>query len=370
MPKIAVALSGGVDSGVAAFLLKKQGYNLIGLHLHFWAESKNIDNKCCSIESLEAARSTCAMLDIPFYVLDYQEQFKKNVVDYFLEEYKNGRTPNPCVVCNKMIKFGKLLEDIKKFGCDLLATGHYVRIRDKKLYKAKDPIKDQTYFLYTLTQNQLEHTLFPIGDLTKSEVRKIAQKNNLPVKKRPESFEICFIAGSDYRDFLRRQIPEAIKKGEVIDVDGKVIGEHDGLPLYTIGQRKGFRIFNQLPNALPLYVIGMDVENNRLIVGRDQASGKKEFFVSDYNFIDGQDLEKLNRQPLICQVKIRHQGNYLDCQVEFKSKGKLKVLLKEAIRGITSGQSAVFYQGDRVVGGGVIGSRKQKNKETRKTQSK
>ena len=268
-------MSGGVDSGVAAVLLVNQGYKVTGFHLHLWRESLSVrkltsygltsfENKCCDIKSLEAARKTARRLGIPFYVIDFAEIFKKKVVDYFLEEYAAGRTPNPCVMCNKYIKFGEFLKYIRGLGFDYLATGHYAciyeeiqnpksKIQNKfqiqnpkfktyHLLEAKDKTKDQSYFLYSLSQQQLAHILFPVGEYTKIQVRKMAKKWNLAVAERPESQEICFFPENDYRPFLQRQIPEKIVPGEVIDASGRVIGRHFGLPLYTIGQRHGFEV--------------------------------------------------------------------------------------------------------------------------------
>ena len=388
--KVAVAMSGGVDSGVAAALLVEQGCDVIGLHLRFWTEGvkglgvkdgflEKIQNRCCNLESMEAARKTAAKLGIPFYVKDYAEDFKKIVVDYFLAEYAAGRTPNPCVVCNQFIKFGKLLEYTRALGCDYLATGHYARIvaarpwraqeavgdggQTKglrlqpsppvyKLLKGIDEIKDQSYFLWTLTQDKLAHILFPVGDRKKSEVRKIARAKNLPVYTRPESFEVCFVLDNDYRDFLRRHIPETIRPGEVVNTKGEVIGRHFGLPLYTIGQRKGF----VAKSSVPLYVVGMDVEKNQLIVGRGRESERKEFMVSSVNWIIQLPVASSQRSVLRCEVRIRHQGQLLNAKCKMQNAKTARVVLEEPVRGITPGQSAVFYRGEEVLGGGIIES--------------
>ncbi len=366
--KIAVAMSGGVDSGVAAALLVEEGYEVLGVYLDLGIKGlkgvKDING--------EAARETAAKLGIPFYVKDYSKDFKKIVVDYFLAEYAAGRTPNPCVVCNQFIKFGKLLEDAKALGCDFLATGHYARVareiknqkskikngetsRVYRLLKGVDETKDQSYFLWTLTQDKLARILFPIGDLTKPKVRKLARVKSLPVSDRSESFEVCFIKDKDYRDFLKRHIPRTIKPGEVVNAKGEIIGKHFGLPLYTIGQRKGFKINpkSQIPNpnyGIPLYVVGKNLEKNQLIVGRGAESERQRFAVSGINWVSG----RVPEGEVVCQVRVRYQGELLSAKLKMKSEKLADVELDEPTRGITPGQSAVFYAGDTVLGGGII----------------
>ncbi len=413
-------MSGGVDSSVAAALLIQQGYEVVGFHMHFWSEenyagTERITNKCCSIEALETARKIAHQLGIPFYVVDYSKQFKKSVVDYFLEEYRNLRTPNPCVACNKFIKFGHFLDQAQKLGCDFVATGHYARIAGIKtdlleserprsrrpvtasissaqsvsdefksriqlsfprkresikysgspirsgmtieqyhLLASVDQNKDQSYFLWTLTQEQLAHILFPIGGFLKTNVRKMACDFGLSVFNKPESFEICFINDVDYRSFLQRHIPEVVRPGEVVNVVGKIIGKHEGLPLYTIGQRRGFLVETKTPANAPLYVVGFNQEKNQLIVGRGKESEKTRFEVVAVNWIGGY----VPKVPLECSVRIRHQGELLKAKVSAKggsaSGRKFIVELDEPQRGVTPGQSAVFYLGDEVLGGGVI----------------
>jgi tRNA-specific 2-thiouridylase len=370
--KVAVAMSGGVDSGVAAALLVEQDYEVIGLHLNFWKEEgikgvkggegflRKIENRCCDLAGLEAARKTAAQLGIPFYVKDHADDFKKIVVDYFLAEYAAGRTPNPCVVCNQFIKFGKLLEYARALGCDYLATGHYARISNPTglddggptrrvfhLLKGVDESKDQSYFLWTLTQDRLAHILFPVGGLTKPEVRKIARVKNLPVSERPESFEVCFVQDRDYRDFLKRHIPAAIEPGEVVNTKSEVIGEHFGLPLYTIGQRSGFVV----RSSVPLYVVEKDLEKNRLVVGRGKESERKEFGVGSANWIAG---ERGIKGLKGVKVRVRHQGPLLNAKCRMQNAETAEIVLEEPVRGITPGQSAVFYRGEEVLGGGII----------------
>lgn len=354
--KIACAISGGVDSAVAAGLLVKRGYEVVGFHMHLWAEDAKEGE-----ERVKKAKMVAKVLKIPFEVVDLRDEFKKKVVNYFLDEFAEGRTPNPCVRCNQYIKFGRLLEfALSKAKCDYLATGHYGRIIKKghfALLRAVDKQKDQSYFLYTLTQEQLANLLFPIGEYTKKEVLQMAKKWKLPILS--ESRAICFFKESDYRPFLRRQIREKIVPGEVGTLDGRVIGRHFGLPLYTIGQRRKFKIqsakFKVIP---PFYVIDKDVKKNRLIVGWGEECERRDFVVEDVNWISG----KAPRLPLGCQVKIRHQGELLKCKIEIKNSklNKLKVMLSEPQRGVAAGQSAVFYasassaQAEEVIGGGII----------------
>ena len=394
--KVAVAMSGGVDSGVAAALLVKQGYEVTGFHLQLWKEKtqnakckiRNFEDKCCDRKGLETVRKTAWKLGIPFYVLDFERIFKRRVVDYFLKEYAAGRTPYPCVMCNKYIKFGELLDYIRKLGFDYLATGHYARIceqiqnpirqladkiqnpklKNYHLLEAKDKSKDQSYFLYNLTQRQLACVLFPVGEYAKEQVREMAKKWGLAVAERPESQEICFLLESDYRPFLKRQIPEKIVPGEVVDVKDRVIGKHFGLPLYTIGQRHGFKINpkSKIQNPKlkiipPLYIIGKDIKKNRLIVGFGKETEKKEFWVKDVNWILP-EFAICNLQSEIF-VRIRHQGELLKAKLKVKSQ-KLKVILKDPYRGIAPGQAAVFYKkitnyelritDYEVLGGGII----------------
>ena len=364
--KIAVAMSGGVDSGVAVSLLVDRGYNVIGV---FMRHLDNID------ESMEAARKTAGKLEIPFYTVDYRQDFKEIVVDYFLSEYRAGKTPNPCVVCNKFIKFGKLLDYARGLGCDYLAMGHYARIEKTKPAEEKplgflfstlrvgesagrykllmgvDKSKDQSYFLWQLSQKQLGQILFPVGGLIKEEVKKIASEKNLPVAKRPESFEICFIPDS-LEKFLRRQIPEEIKPGPVVDTAGSVIGKHQGLPLYTYGQRRGFEL--EKYQGIPLYVVGIDKEKNALIVGRGAESEVREFEVEDVNWIVPDNGRQTTDDGLKCLVRIRHQGELLPGIVKLLNGWMAGVVLGEPTRAVTPGQSAVFYDGEELLGGGII----------------
>ncbi|MEA2020320.1 MAG: tRNA 2-thiouridine(34) synthase MnmA [Patescibacteria group bacterium] len=348
--KIVVAMSGGVDSGTAAYLLVEAGYEVVGV---FMQHLDNMD------EQRESAQATAKKLDIPLEVVDYRVEFRKVVVNYFISEYKLGRTPNPCVVCNKWIKFGKLLEHSKKRGCQYLATGHYARIKSSlegkqgsnrfNLLMARDKSKDQSYFLWQLDQNQFEQVLFPIGDRKKEGIVKIAREKHLPVAKRPESFEVCFVGGS-LRSFLERYIPSKIEPGPVKDTHGEIIGKHYGLPFYTYGQRRGYDLTKY--QGIPLYVIEKDYESNALIVGRGAESEVNEFKLEDVNWIIPPEGNKLN-----CMIRIRHQGQLIPGTIVIQSRFKPKVVLDYGERGVAPGQSAVFYNGEAVLGGGVISLR-------------
>jgi len=320
------------------------------------------ENRCCSTESLLDAREVASLLGIPFYVIDVAKEFKRTVVDYFLEEYGFAKTPNPCVVCNRQIKFGLLLEKARKLGADFLATGHYARIKSQTkgnrkkdvvyhLLRGKDLKKDQSYMLWMLGQNDLRQILFPLGEMRKEQVRHLALKWKLPVAEKPESQEVCFVGDKDYREFLKRYIPEKIKPGKIVNLEGQVVGKHQGLPLYTVGQRKG--IVTTLKSAggktHPFYVVGANADKNELIIGREKDLYKKEMVVEKVNWI-------LNspKFPFSCKVQIRYKHEAVPCKVEAVSPQCLKVLFAKPQRAVTPGQSAVFYRGNEVLGGGII----------------
>lgn len=368
--KIAVAMSGGVDSSVVAKILKDEGHDLVGLFLKLWHDdsatcSVRKENRCCNYEALEDARMVAAKLDIPFYVIDAKKEFKKEVVDYFLKEYQNLRTPNPCIICNETIKFDLLLKKALSIGCEKLATGHYTRISHGKLFKGIDETKDQSYMLYRLNQAQLSKIIFPLGEMRKKDVRELAIKWDLPVKEKPESQEICFFADKDYRAFLRRYLDQGFfQSGDIVDSNGKVIGKHDGLLNYTIGQRR--LIDQQISEGEkePLYVIGFNKEKNQLIVGRDEDVYKKEMIVSNLNWINDVKVGKIS-------VKIRYRHPDFPCKIvsprsrgsknssidsRLRGNDKLSVLFNKPQRAVTPGQSSVFYTGDEVLGGGIIES--------------
>ena len=351
-------MSGGVDSSVAAALLQSQGYDCVGLFMKFWAEGEaEKENKCCSLQAVTDARKVCGQLGMPFYVLNFKSEFKKIIVDDFIRQYQDGLTPNPCVRCNKFIKFDLLLKKAKALGCEYLATGHYIRLRREiqnskfqipkiknenlKLYQAKDKKKDQSYFLYNLKQSQLEHLLFPLGNYTKPQVRILARKLKLPVAEKSESQEICFVAEKTHYPFLQRHLK--LVPGEIVDRDGRVIGAHAGLPLYTLGQRKGIKV----GGIGPFYVVALDYKKNRLSVSNrknDKKLFKTVFRLKTVNWISGQAPKggKLG-------VKIRYQAKTIPAKIY-----KNQVILNQPERAIMAGQSAVFYRGRELLGGGII----------------
>jgi len=339
--KVIVAMSGGVDSSVAAALLRQAGFDVIGIFMKFWKEGKSLENRCCSVESEKLARSVAQKLGISFYVLNVEKEFKRKVVDYFLKEYKEGNTPNPCIICNKEIKFGFLIKKALSLGADFVATGHYARIKKEKLLKGEDKGKDQSYFLWQLDKKQLSYILFPVGGYTKPEVRKLAEKFKLPTAKTPESQEVCFIQNT-INDFLKKYLK--IKPGKIVNLQGKILGEHEGLWFYTIGQRRGLEIMQG-----PYYVIDKDFKKNILIVSKNQKDlGKKELTAIDVSWIVSQKL------PINAEVKIRYKSDFAKAKIFNNGKNKVKIVFPKKQRAITPGQSAVFYRGNELLGGGVI----------------
>ncbi len=356
--KVLVAMSGGVDSSVAAYILKEQGFDLIGVHMKFWTEEQGDeyghlsakDNKCCSIEGVEDARNLCDQLNIPFYVLNFRDDFKEDIVNYFISSFKNGLTPNPCVMCNKKIKFGLLYEKMKDFNAQYVATGHYARIIKEdgefKLSRALDLSKDQSYFLHSINKNNLASTLFPIGEIkSKDEVRDIAHKAGLRVSAKKDSQEICFIPGNDYKGFIERNVNIDHTPGDIVDLSGNIIGKHNGLSYYTIGQRKGI----ETVLIKPLYVIKKDFRNNRLIVGDIEDCKTYNLTLSNINMLS--DDDKMNKGT---RIQVRYRGKILDIKDLHKEGDDLKILLKDGEIGVAPGQYGVLYNENIVIGGGVI----------------
>jgi tRNA-uridine 2-sulfurtransferase len=313
MPKVVVAMSGGVDSSVAAALLKGQGYDVIGMMLRLWSEpGKEDSNRCCTPDSMAMARRVAAKLDIPFYVVDAKNVFRETVVQYFLDGYAAGVTPNPCLLCNRQIRWTFLLEHALALGADFMATGHYVRKRttddgQHQLLRAVDRSKDQSYVLHVLDQEKLSRALFPVGEYPKPEIRKMAEELGLPVYKRPDSQDLCFLAGEDYRHFIQRNAAEMLVPGEIVRRDGQSVGQHNGLANYTIGQRKGLGV----ASPVPLYVLGKDAATNVLIVGEADELGMDELSADDVNWISG----KAPREPFRAEVKIRYTAREAWAQV-------------------------------------------------------
>jgi len=337
---IGVAMSGGVDSSVAAALLKEVGFDVVGIFMKLWPG--NEFNK----ESEKKARKIASILKIPFHVMDFRKKFKKQIVDSFLSDYKRGITPNPCVVCNKEMKFGLLLKKAQSLGADFIATGHYAHIKKENnklvLTKARDREKDQSYFLWRLNQGQLKHILFPVGGYKKSEVRSLAKYFKLPVSEAKASQEICFIPRTT-NEFLKKYLKT--KTGKIINIKGKVISEHEGLWFYTIGQRKGIK----LPDG-PFYVIGKDQKKNFLIVSKNEKDlYKKELVLKDVNWI----ASKAPKLPLKIKARIRYGHKEAEAIVS-KIKNKYVLKFRKPQKAITSGQSVVFYERNKLLGGGVI----------------
>ena len=346
-------MSGGVDSSVAAALLKSEGYEVVGMMLRLWSEEgKEGTNRCCTPEAMGLARRVAATLDIPFYVVDAKEIFRDTVVRYFLDGYAQGETPNPCLVCNRQIRWSYLLDHALALGADFMATGHYARTRQLgngtiQLLRAVDTSKDQSYVLHVLTQEKLRRALFPIGEHTKPEVRKIAESFGLPTASRHDSQDLCFLAGEDYRRFLGRHAAELLRPGPIVTNDGRVLGEHTGLAGYTIGQRKGLGA----SSGVPLYVLGKDAASNSLRVGTRDEVGSQELTAYEANWTSGMPPEESFRS----QVKIRYTAREAPATVRLMDGGqRVNVRFDTAQRDITAGQAAVLYDGDVVIGGGII----------------
>ena len=341
--KVAVGLSGGVDSSVSAYLLKKQGYEVTGVYMQCW-DSKA--DGCRAEEDRADAVKAASHIGIPFLTLDFRAEYKQKVIEYFYKSYEEGLTPNPDILCNKEIKFGLFMDWAIKEGFDFVATGHYARIKNNTLMRGIDNTKDQSYFLYLLNKEQLKKIIFPLGEMRKIEVRKIAKKVGLQNFNKPDSMGICFIGEVDIKDFLSKKLP--IKVGNVVDKNGEIIGTHDGVYFYTIGQRHGFKITKYY--GLPLYVIGKNMEKNELIVGFGKDGLRRNFEVSDLHWIEKMPSGKIN-----CDVRIRHLGALNKASLTEDGKGTYTVETREPLLGVAAGQGAVFYDSkDVVLGGGII----------------
>ena len=359
--RVVVAMSGGVDSSTTAAILKGEGYDVIGLTMHVWdqrQDGKGDFGRCCSPEDIFDARRVADQLGIPHYVVNFRQAFEREVVDYFVDEYLKGRTPNPCVLCNERIKFGLLLRRAEELGAKALATGHYARIdsgfpgkKDESgrflLWRGRDRGKDQSYFLFSMTQEQLSKVLFPLGEKSKAEVRQQAQGLGLRVARKAESQEICFIPDDDYRSFLeKRKGREISKPGEIVNRQGKVLGRHRGLHSYTIGQRRGLGVAAPHPH----YVLALDMEGNRVVAGTEEELMSKGLVAGRVNWISFPRLEK--KMEALVQIRYRHPG--APAVVAPLEEGRVGVEFKTPQRSVTPGQAAVFYRGDEVLGGGWI----------------
>jgi tRNA-specific 2-thiouridylase len=355
--RIVVGMSGGVDSAVAAALLKEQGYDVVGVTLNLSPrldseEAWERDDSCCGLSAAEDARRVADRLDIPHYVLNFRDVFAETVIANFLDEYRRGRTPNPCVRCNDHVKFGTVLLKARALEADLVATGHYARVEYSStagrwlLRKAADARKDQSYVLYVLTQDELSRTRFPLGEMTKDQVRELARKLRLGVANKPESQEICFVSERNYGDFLRKLAPDVAQPGPILHVDGRVLGEHEGIAFYTIGQRRGLGVVSREP----LYVVDLDARSRTVLVGPEEALFDTDLVADELNLVSVADL----REPRLVQARIRYRMTDADATVWQESPAEMRLRFARAQRAITPGQSLVCYDGDIVVAGGTI----------------
>lgn len=352
-PVVVVAMSGGVDSSVTAALLVERGYKVIGMMLNLWSEPGiQKSNRCCNPDSVALARQVSSILSIPFYVLDAKQIFYDSVVHPFIDDYTHNLTPNPCIYCNREIRWNFLFNHALAAGADFLATGHYARIIQPsegsiQLLKGVDSNKDQSYVLHILTQEKLEHALFPLGVYTKPEVRQLAHKFNLPVAERKDSQDLCFLGGhGDYRQFLAQHAKHILSPGLIMDRHGTLFGHHQGLANFTIGQRKGLRI----SSPAPLYVVEKDLESNTLIVGNHEDTGRYDLIARNVNWIDGNTLNA----NFLSLVKIRYKAREIPCKVSVIDNRTMKIGFDTLVYDITPGQAAVLYNGDICLGGGII----------------
>jgi tRNA-uridine 2-sulfurtransferase len=372
--RVICGMSGGVDSSATAALLIEQGYDVIGITLKLWPQDcvNRAEDKCCGPQAVTDARSVCDKLDIPYYLIDEAGEFQKHVIQYFADEYKAGRTPNPCVMCNQNLKFGRLIDRADQLGADYIATGHFARVefvpserpltpslspsdgeRVAKpgegrylLKRGRDSRKDQSYFLFSLRQDQLARAIFPLGEKTKSDTREVARHCNLKTADKEESMEICFVPDNNYGGFLQSANLVQKTRGDIVDLHGHILGQHDGIAFYTIGQRKGLGI----TTSKPVYVVELDAENNRVVVGDDSALDRDEFIAERCNW---HPFDKLT-EPTEVTAKIRYNHPGASATLFPLENNRVKVKLHSPARAITPGQAAVFYQDDLVVGGGWI----------------
>jgi tRNA-specific 2-thiouridylase len=351
-PRVVVAMSGGVDSSVAAALLVQQGYEVIGMMMRLWNEpGSETANRCCTPDSMAMARRVAAKLGIPFYAVDAQEYFHDRIVTFFIDGYARGATPNPCLMCNRHMRWEFLLQRALSLGAEKMATGHYVRLEQAesgkvRILRAIDDHKDQSYVLHVLDQDQLAHAIFPLGGYTKREIRQLAREFDLPVAERADSQDLCFLGAGDYRSFLTRQAPEILQQGPILDREGRQLGEHQGLAFYTIGQRKGLG----LSSPEPYYVLAKDANRNALVVGRADQLGRSDLTTADFHWVAGE----APGQAFRAEVKIRYKADYAWGMVTPLETGHVQIDFDSPLRDITPGQAAVVYDGQVCLGGGII----------------
>jgi tRNA-specific 2-thiouridylase len=355
--RVVLGMSGGVDSSAAAALLLEQGYDVVGITLKLWPQDcvSRAEDKCCGPQAVADARSVAHKLGIPFYLVDEAEDFQREVIQYFADEYRAGRTPNPCVMCNEKLKFGTLLRRARQLGARTVATGHYARVEQDPatgrflLKRGRDLRKDQSYFLFSLRQDQLAHVRFPLGDLTKADTRDIARESSLKTADKEESMEICFVPDNDYGRFLEKSKLVSRHRGEIVDRSGKVLGHHDGIEFFTIGQRRGLGI----AAPQPLYVLDLDAARNRVVVGLESDLERPSLVVERCNWIPWAEPP----ETVEALVKIRYNHPGTPAVIRPAAGGSAEVVFREPQRAVTPGQACVFYDGDLVLGGGWISRR-------------
>lgn len=348
-------MSGGVDSSVAAYLLKEQGYEVVGVTMQIWQDEEETslqeNGGCCGLSAVEDARRVARELEIPYYVMNFKREFKEKVMDYFADEYLHGRTPNPCIACNRYVKWESLLQRSLEIGADYIATGHYARVCQLSdgrytLKNAATSAKDQTYALYNLTQYQLSHTLMPVGEYTKDEIREIAERIGLKVAHKPDSQEICFVPDKNYARFLEKYTGQAVPEGDFVDTSGRVIGRHRGITHYTVGQRKRLG----LAMGHPVFVSELRPETNQVVIGENADIFRHTLYADRLNcmavaeFADGMEV--------VAKIRYNHKGS--PCRIYLEGEDRVRCVFPEAQRAITPGQAVVFYDGDLVLGGGTI----------------